>query len=264
MREFDIRAFMNLAREIEDQDVTYGAIEAENEVHREFGEAPTAKLNDDELKELSARVERMAAFTEQINLHTSHTLLKARRAEPPKSQGEWRILIEAIYAEMKGQLVLYVPPERARFFKLACKPETAAAFPVAAKEIQLAGRSLAAGLFTASVFHSMRAGEIGVRALSKSLNVQFTVPAELIDWHNHQLQIQGALKKIKDQQKSLQRDADMEFYSKAAAQLQYFNDGWRIRVAHARASYDEGEALSVLNHVVALVDFLAIQLKEPV
>jgi hypothetical protein len=190
--------------------------------------------------------------------------LEARKNDLPKTQREWRLLIEAIHSEMKGKLVLYVPPERARFFKMLFKPEAVSAFPGATKEMQLAGRALACGLYTVSVFHSMRAGEIGVRALSDDLGVTFTVPADLLQWQEHQNQISSKIKDIKNQPKTAKRDEDLGFYSPAAAQLQYFNDGWRIRVAHARKSYEEGEAISVLNHANDLITILAARVKEPI
>jgi hypothetical protein len=264
MYEFDIRAFMNMAREIEDQDVRFGAVETLNESDVEFGQVPNAKLSTEELSELQRRVERMSAFADRIGLPTTHALLESRKSELPKTQGEWRILIEAIYSEMKGKLVLYVPPERARFFKLQFDTQTVDAFPFASKEMQLAGRCLSAGMFTASVFHSMRAGEIGVRSLSDDLGVTFTYPADQAAWQNHQDQISMKIGAMKQQPKSDKRDKDLLFYSQAAAQLQYFNDGWRVRVAHARASYDEGDAISVLSHAVALINVLATRVKEPI
>lgn len=263
MRELDLQAFMNLARVMEDQDVRFGVIETMNESDVEFGKVPTAKLDDDELKALADRVGRMAAFAAQLDLPTSRTLLESGKRDLPKTQGEWRILIKAIYSEMKGKLILYVPPERARFFEMQFNPDVVSAFPVAAKEMQLAGRALACGLFTASVFHSMRASEIGVRALSDDLGVTFTIPTDLVQWQNHQDQIASKIRDMKGQPKSGKRDEDLGFYSQAATQLQYFNDGWRIRVAHARGSYDMGQAISVLNHANALIEILATRVKEP-
>ena len=109
----------------------------------------------------------------------------------------------------------------------------------------------------------MRAGEIGVRALSEALGVQFNVPADQVEWRKHQNQIAGKITQIENGAKSAQRAADLEFYGQNAAQLQYFNDGWRIRAAHARATYDEGQAISVLNHTIELIDGLASRVKEP-
>lgn len=254
MLEFNARAFMNLAREIEEQDTTFFMSETE-------GASP---LDDEELKSLRGRMVRMAALAAKLEMPTLRTLLDARKETPPSTLGEWRMLIEVMYAELEGKLFLFVPPHRSKFFKVTVPEKVYTAFPFASRELQDSGRCIAMGQWTASVFHSMRAGEIGVRALSDSLGVRWTTtPAELIDWHKHQTQIAAKLSELKQQPRSIARDNDLGFYSQAAAQLQYFNDGWRIRVAHSRATYNEGEAITALSHSADLIVAMAERFKEP-
>jgi hypothetical protein len=45
-------------------------------------------------------------------------------------------------------------------------------------------------------------------------------------------------------------------------QFRYFKDGWRIRVAHTRESYDEGQAKTALDHSVSFFATLAKRFKE--
>jgi hypothetical protein len=59
------------------------------------------------------------------------------------------------------------------------------------------------------------------------------------------------------------KDADLHFLSEAAAQFRFFKSGWRIRVAHARATYAEPEAIEALDHVRSFFETLATRLKEP-
>jgi hypothetical protein len=59
------------------------------------------------------------------------------------------------------------------------------------------------------------------------------------------------------------KDADLHFLSEAAAQFRFFKSGWRIRVAHARATYTEPEAIEALDHVRSFFETLATRLKEP-
>lgn len=47
-------------------------------------------------------------------------------------------------------------------------------------------------------------------------------------------------------------------------QFRYFKDGWRVRAAHARATYEEPEALTVIEHAASLIGDLSKRLKEPV
>lgn len=68
---------------------------------------------------------------------------------------------------------------------------------------------------------------------------------------------------MKDAKKSDEKDADLNFYSKCAMQFRYFKDGWRVRVAHTRETYDEPQSLGVLEHAATLIDDLSKRLKEP-
>ena len=41
-------------------------------------------------------------------------------------------------------------------------------------------------------------------------------------------------------------EADLHFLSEAAAQFRFFKSGWRVRVAHGRATYNEPEAIEAI------------------
>jgi hypothetical protein len=53
-----------------------------------------------------------------------------------------------------------------------------------------------------------------------------------------------------------------KFYSEAATQFRYFKDGWRVRVARARATYEEAAALKILDHTKDFFEDLAPKLFE--
>lgn len=263
MLEFNARNFMTLVREIEHVDTVLYMVQTDNDSAVEFNKVPTAKLTDDEISGIKTGIMKMTGLADRLDLPTARTLLEARLEAPPTTLGEWRMLVETIYAELKGKLFLFVPSHRSKFFKVQLPDKVYEGFPFASREIQDAGRCIAMGQWTASVFHSMRAGEIGVRTLSDALGVTLPIPLELADWHTHQMQIAGKISAIKATPKTEQRDKNLEFYSLSAAQLQYFNDAWRIRVSHSRATYDEGQAISVIVHTIALIEKLAERVKEP-
>jgi hypothetical protein len=174
------------------------------------------------------------------------------------------MLTRVFYAEVKEKTLYYIPPHLAKYYHIDLPDEVSIlSFPSAASEIIWAGRCLAVGLPTASVFHSMRAAEIGVRALGTALGVTFCFPIELAEWQNILDQIDAKIRNLKNQPRSPQKDSDLEFYSQAAAQFRYFKDGWRIRVAHARATYDEEQATDVVDHVRSFFVTLAGRLSEP-
>jgi hypothetical protein len=49
----------------------------------------------------------------------------------------------------------------------------------------------------------------------------------------------------------------LETYGEAAQEFAYFNEAWRIRVMHGRASYDVHNARSIFNHVEHFVERLS-------
>ncbi len=81
------------------------------------------------------------------------------------------------------------------------------------------------------------------------LGVTFPFDISLASWQNILDQIESKIKAMKDLPKSEKRDSDQRFFSEAATQFRYFKDGWRVRVAHARETYDEVQAIRVVDHV---------------
>jgi hypothetical protein len=167
-------------------------------------------------------------------------------------------------AELSAKLFLFVPSHRAKYYDLVLQSFITVAFPSASKELAAAGNSLAAGLYTASVFHAMRAAEIGVRALGSALGVSFpNKPLELAEWHNILDQCDAKIVSIKNMPAGTHKDEELKFYSQAAVQFRYFKDAWRVRVAHARETYEEPPAVRVFDHTLEFFETLATRLKEP-
>jgi hypothetical protein len=157
-----------------------------------------------------------------------------------------------------------VPRHRAKYYELILQSTVTAAFPAASKEIVAAGNSLAVGLYTACVIHSMRAAEIGMRVLGGTLGVSFPdKPLELAEWQNILDQADSTIVKMKEMPRGTQKDDVLTFNSQAAVQFRYFKDAWRVRVAHARETYEEAPALRVFNHTLEFFETLATRLKEP-
>lgn len=131
-------------------------------------------------------------------------------------------------------------------------------FADARDDISAAARCLALGQWTASVFHSMRVLEHGLRALAAKLSL----PPDAVvleNWNTVIERIEKAIRDLQNQPKSLLKAETLEKYSKAAVQFRYFKDAWRNHVSHSRASYDEGAAQSVFNHTKQLMQHLATQ-----
>ena len=134
----------------------------------------------------------------------------------------------------------------------------AASFSGAMSDARDAGLCFATYRFTACVFHCMRAAEKGLRVLANALQVPFTIPFEYENWHNIIEPIEKRIKKLEqDLTKGPDKAETLKVYSQAATQFFYFKNAWRNHVAHARETYDEEQAITILTHVGDFFKFLA-------
>ncbi len=226
------------------------------------------KKSPEEIAELDADFQRdlkdVYDVCKELSLKTATTLIEPRIKKIPESHGEFDLLVEAIFAELKGKLFLFVPDHLAKYYDVVFQSFITTAFPLASKELVAAGDCLAAGLYTASVFHAMRAAEIGVRVLGKELGVEFPdKPIELAEWQNILDQCDSKIVKMKELPRGTEKDGKLGFYSQAAVQFRYFKDAWRVRVAHARETYEETAATRIFSHTHEFFETLATRLKEP-
>ncbi len=209
-------------------------------------------------------LETLRQLASDFDLPVTKEILREELASIPDTYKEMTLVIRVAKAELKSKLFLYVPFHAAKYYErddiLSDTAKTA--FPSAFMELKHAGNCFALSLYTACVFHSMRAAEIGVRTLGIDLGVTFHFPIELAEWHSILDQIESKIKDKKNLSKGSVKDEDLRFYSDSASQFRYFKDAWRIRVAHARATYAEDEAGRVLDHTRDFFESLAGRLKE--
>jgi hypothetical protein len=224
---------------------------------------PDPKQRKQEVDNLSSAIkgelQTIHGFCTTLKLAVSLELLDQKIKSPPKTVEEFDLLISSIKAELRALLFLFIPGHRTIYFdkKDLVSDVVKKTYPEPAGELRDAANCLATGFYTAAVFHSMRAIEIGMKALAVSLGVQFNYPIEQADWANIIDQMESKIKSMKEQPKSAQKDADQKFYSEAAMQFRYFKDGWRVRVSHARENYDEPQAMSVIDHAISFFEILA-------
>jgi hypothetical protein len=199
-----------------------------------------------------------------LDLPVSAAILAPKVDDPPKTAGELDIIVHAVVTEIESRLFLFVPQHAAKYYEFddIVSDKVKDAFPNCSAEIRAAGTCFAAGVHTACVFHSMRAAEIGVRVFGNALQVELKHPIKLSEWGAIQGEIDKKISDIRNLPRTMERDADQRFYSEAAAQLRYFKDAWRVRVAHAREIFTEQQALTVMDHVREFFETISARLKE--
>lgn len=165
-----------------------------------------------------------------------------------------------IVDDLSHQLFLMVPEDRASLYRQPEPPfgeNVAARFPNAAYDIAAAARCMALDEWTAAVFHLMRVLEKGLHSLATHLGLGLSSEIELENWKNIIDQIERGIRALEQTPKSASKTKALRFYSEAASQFRYFKDAWRNHVSHARAQYDEREALVIFEHVRTFMHDLA-------
>jgi len=220
--------------------------------------------NADREAECRKCLKQLIQRCEEVGLSAAQDLVSYAYDNLPQTKREFEFLIRAVMAELKKTTFFFVPEHLAKYCDLTLQSTITTAFPLASKEVVASGNCLVASLYTASVFHSMRAAEIGMRVLGHTIGVTFPdKPLELAEWQNILDQADSKIKAMNSLQPKQHREEELHFYSQAAIQFRYFKDAWRVRVAHARETYEERPALRVFDHTLEFFEVLATRLKEP-
>lgn len=181
----------------------------------------------------------------------------------PMTVAKGKHLIEELQRRVSDELdninFGYIPRDRTDYFEndeLFGK-EVYDSFPPARDDIKFAGNCYAHGLYTACVFHLMRAVEHGLRKIARQLKVPFPATYELKTWEQLLKAIEVEIGKIILQPKTPKRLKDLKFYNPIPLEFRFFKDAWRNHVMHTRAEYDEYEAMRIMVHVKELMQHIA-------
>jgi hypothetical protein len=166
-----------------------------------------------------------------------------------------------LYEELEARLVLSLSPYEAALYQSQAPfgPEVVAAFPSAVFDIEESSKCLATGRGTASVFHLMRALEVALQVLYKSL--QLTMPTKPA-WESMLRPLRSELVKPHRNQRSAQWQKHDAFYCGATERLLAVKDAWRNPTMHVERSYAAEEARDIWTGVRAYMRQLATVLHE--
>jgi hypothetical protein len=175
-----------------------------------------------------------------------------------------RALRGAIEVELKRYLYYQYPKQKGDKLR-SWKDDWAisiAAFPIIERDVFDATDCYALGHSTASVFHSIRVAEHGLRALAKERKVKLPKNKQ-IEWATWQDIIRALDEEIKiigGKMAGTAKDAALQFYSGARADLNGFKDEYRNLVMHVRANYDDLQALRALTSVHSFMERIAAKI----
>lgn len=174
-------------------------------------------------------------------------------------------LQEMLINEIKEVFLVFIPREKSIWLKKEendIDPQLIKSFRSSIDDFNEAVLCYVCGRYTASVFHSMRILEYGLKAIAKDINLKFYRQnwGKIIQKIKNE--IDKEIKTLSNQPKDSARTERLKFLSKAAQEFTYFKDGWRNYVMHSEDKYDEQQALSIFNHVKAFMVHLSTRLVE--
>jgi hypothetical protein len=134
--------------------------------------------------------------------------------------------------------------------------------PGARQDIKEAGNAMAAGLYTASVFHLMRAAEHGLRKLARRLKVKLVhkqkpSPLEEEDWEKIITGIDGKIAAVRQIPSKAKKREQLKLYSELAQHCRYIRDIFRNDVSHTGDPYNEPEAKAAWSRARPFMQLIA-------
>lgn len=167
-------------------------------------------------------------------------------------------LLNRIQDETESIICVMIPAGKAAYYN---EPElfgneVTNNFPSTLIDIEEGANCYALGRNTSTVFHLMRVLEIGLRALATSITI--TLPNNP-NWGVILREINNELNKTPPNPIVT---GQRQFYAEAYAHLDSIRIAWRNPTIHVERTYDEDEALEVLQHVRSFMQHLATQIHE--
>ena len=182
---------------------------------------------------------------------------------------ELKVLRESIEADLEEKLFIFVPDKDAEplyEMKEVWGPVWEL-LPDARGDVEESLSCHALDRHTASVFHSMRVAEYGLRHLARKLRIKIThtkkpMPVEFAAWDTVITAIKFKIEDVhKHVPKGPKRQALLERYSDAADHCLFMKEIWRNNVSHARHAYKKPEALGAIERVRDFMRFVALNFK---
>ena len=253
-----------------------GALHGMKQANAHYKRAHQAELIDDEMKKDWAKnmLTPMYVLAVSSGLKSSSQYLERIVRKLGESittddlMGMLNQLHERLEDDLKDEVLLQVPQERAKYYKptelINFEPQEVplfgsavdSAFPSARYDIGEAGKCLALDRGTACVMHLARAVEVGLKVLAEK---ELKLPTRH-NWGRHLDDIEKEL--TKRYKTTGSRTTDEKFYAEAAAQIGHIKVAWRNPAMHVDRKYTEDEAEKILLAIEAFMQQLAGRIHE--
>ncbi len=218
--------------------------------------------------QFSAHIEACIPDMERLGLRVSavqaKALLEMLEGTHPVTNIHDQItaLRSSLTIELDLTVFLHVKHEDARFYREPLDNITEDVenrFSSTLEDLREAARCYGLGRSAASVFHAMRAAEVGLIALGKDLKVQAATDK---NWSVLLNEIESAIKRVDEASHGTNWRESRRWYAEVSAQLHNFKDAWRNDVMHVHRNYDQSRAREILAATRAFMCQIATRLQE--
>ncbi len=202
----------------------------------------------DELAPIPANIERLMIKLQQSRTHHALELFVNDVLDDVRRiKNDFALLLSQ-------RKFYYLAPTAARFYG---QPQlfgerVAKKFPAASDDIEWAGNCLALGQPTACVLHLNRAMEIAIHRLAKKLNLQ---PHAKDNMGSLLANMSEPIKLLPDKTEAQKRKK--EKWAECRANLYHVKMAWRDPSLHGKQSYDDKQALDIIERVKGFMQQLA-------
>jgi len=139
--------------------------------------------------------------------------------------------------------------------------EVASKFPSIRYDIDQAGKCFSCDLTTASVFHTVRSLEAGLRAIEQCLGISAPTTGVARNWSNITNDIRDEMEK-RWPQKTGRMNGDARLFDEVFGALKAIQNPYRNATMHLDATYNSSEALHLFELVKGLMQRIASRMDE--
>ncbi len=208
----------------------------------EMGFAISSRLSDELIDELKLAEPGESSFRELNFSQVQRTHEKAQA------------IVNCLRHEAVVRVALTLDPDNVALYEglhTALSSAAKTKFPDLVLEIEEAAKCAAFGRATASVFHSMRAMEIVVKAVRACLGITVPLEGQERNWG-------VMLGRVRDNMTGRANPwAEREYFKALYARLDAVKDGFRNGTMHVENVYSDDLAKTILRDTVALIDQVA-------
>lgn len=204
----------------------------------------------------------------RLDLKVSLALIEKMRNDPPQSNREIKLLLEAITSEARQRLLLLVSPDRLKFHnnnEKPLSPEVTAKFPKdLIDHVKDASTCYALEQHKACIYHLVGALDLAFKGIAKSLDANIDINDPTLTWNDIEERIKEGIKNKKAKSRSWKAKswkAKEPLYEEIILDLRVIKKVIRNPSSHFRKAFSDKDALKLLNDVPMFLEHYAKTLK---